>query len=141
MNAHDFVARLDKAKRSGSRSWRARCPAHGGKNPSSLLVTEGDDGRILLRCHSQGCSAAEIAGAVGLTLADLMPEKLTDHHCKPQAVPFNPRDVLAAIALEMTVVVVCASDMAKGRTLSENARERLLVAAKRITTAVEACNV
>ena len=50
----------------------ARCPAHEDANPS-LSISEGNDGRALLHCHA-GCSADAIVGALGLTLAELMPD-------------------------------------------------------------------
>ena len=39
-------------KRSG-KGWAARCPAHEDKSPS-LSLSEGAEGRALLRCHA-GC--------------------------------------------------------------------------------------
>ena len=47
------------------------CPAHDDSNPS-LSVSEGDDGRVLLKCFT-GCSAESICNAVGLEIRDLMP--------------------------------------------------------------------
>lgn len=58
-------------RRSGT-GWSARCPAHEDRKPS-LSIGEGDDGRALLRCHT-GCSPEAVCGALGLRLADLMPE-------------------------------------------------------------------
>ena len=52
---------------------RFNCPAHGGDSFSGRAEV-GSGGRLLLHCHSQGCSAAEIAAAVGLRLEDLFPE-------------------------------------------------------------------
>ena len=57
-------------KRNG-KGWQARCPAHEDKSPS-LSVTASDDGKVLLYCHA-GCDAASVCGALGLTMADLMP--------------------------------------------------------------------
>ena len=56
-------------KRNGT-GWSARCPAHEDRRPS-LSVTEGDDGRALVRCHA-GCTVDAICEAIGLRLADLM---------------------------------------------------------------------
>jgi putative DNA primase/helicase len=36
--------------------WRCRCPIHGGR---SLLVRDGDAGRILVFCHG-GCEARDV---------------------------------------------------------------------------------
>jgi hypothetical protein len=66
-----FLRLLDGVRKSGD-GWLARCPGHDDGH-ASLSVREGEDGRILVKCHA-GCSAESIAAARGLTLADLMPE-------------------------------------------------------------------
>lgn len=50
-------------------SWKALCPAHDDQEPS-LSVSEGDDGRVLLRCFA-GCENEEIVAAMGLEMKDL----------------------------------------------------------------------
>jgi antitoxin (DNA-binding transcriptional repressor) of toxin-antitoxin stability system len=57
--------------RDGGRNWT--CPSHEDANPS-LSVTEGRDGRVLLRCHA-GCEFAAIVAAIGLQPADLAPAR------------------------------------------------------------------
>lgn len=57
-------------KRNG-KGWSARCPAHEDRRPS-LSVSEGEDGRALVKCHA-GCKADAICAAVGLRVVDLMP--------------------------------------------------------------------
>src|SRR5262245_19148362 len=59
-------------KQSGD-GWSARCPAHDDRNPS-LSVSVGADGRVLLHCHA-GCPTEDVAAKLGLTTADLMPER------------------------------------------------------------------
>jgi hypothetical protein len=68
MNPNEFLTHLRGVKRSG-RGFVALCPAHEDRNPS-LSVTEGEDGRILLKCHA-GCSAEAVVAALGLTVKDL----------------------------------------------------------------------
>lgn len=63
-----------KARLQNVRGGSARCPAHEDKS-NSLSVTEGKDGRVLLKCHA-GCTTEEICGALGLTVADLFAEPL-----------------------------------------------------------------
>lgn len=72
MNIDDFLARFDGTTKT-SGGWLVCCPAHGDSNPS-LSVAEGDDGRILLKCHA-GCETQAIVDAMGLKMADLMPER------------------------------------------------------------------
>ena len=72
MTIEDFLESLESVTISGN-DWSARCPAHDDTNPS-LSVAEGDDGRILVHCFA-GCTAEDVTAALGLTLADLMPER------------------------------------------------------------------
>jgi putative DNA primase/helicase len=48
----DVLANALGARRIGG-GWIARCPAHDDREPS-LAVREGEDGRVLVRCHA-GC--------------------------------------------------------------------------------------
>lgn len=66
-----LLSKLPHAKRN-SKGWAAGCPAHEDKRPS-LSVSEGEGGRALVHCHA-GCTPEEITAALGLRLADLMPE-------------------------------------------------------------------
>src|SRR5215472_13401072 len=64
-----LVLRLD-AKRSG-RGWIAKCPAHDDRKPS-LSISEGNDGRVLLKCLA-GCDTHDVLAALGMTWRDLFP--------------------------------------------------------------------
>ena len=68
------LSRLDEPREVAPGRWRARCPAHGGKNRTTLAVTDGDDGRVLLHCFSD-CDTEAVVHAIGLTLADLFPDR------------------------------------------------------------------
>jgi hypothetical protein len=67
-----MVGLLDKFKKNG-RGWVARCPAHEDRDPS-LSINEGNDGRVLLKCHA-GCSTDAVVAALGLTLSDLFEKR------------------------------------------------------------------
>lgn len=79
MRATDFIQLLTGRSlcphKSGA-GWSARCPGHDDRN-ASLSIAEGKDGRILLRCHA-GCSAESIVSALGMNLADLFPQRITN---------------------------------------------------------------
>jgi hypothetical protein len=49
------------------------CPNHDDRHPS-LSIAEGDDGRVLIHCHT-GCDPSEIVQALGLQLRDLFPQR------------------------------------------------------------------
>jgi hypothetical protein len=63
---------LSGVRKSGN-GWSARCPAHEDRR-ASLSIGQGDDGRVLVKCHA-GCETSAVLAAIGLTLADLFPPK------------------------------------------------------------------
>jgi hypothetical protein len=77
----DLLSRLEGVRQYGD-SYRARCPAHGGQNPTALKVSLGDDGRVLIHCF-HGCSALDVVHAVGLELSDLFEQRLM-HNIPPE---------------------------------------------------------
>jgi P4 family phage/plasmid primase-like protien len=82
------IAKLDGARRNGS-GWTARCPAHDDRNPS-LSISEGDDGRVLMKCHAgNDCNVDAIASALGLDIADLFPPRENTRR-QPQIVDTYP---------------------------------------------------
>jgi putative DNA primase/helicase len=58
--AEKVAAVLGGARRKGA-GWRCRCPIHGGH---SLVVTDGRDGRLLVRCWGGGCDPRAILVAL-----------------------------------------------------------------------------
>jgi 5S rRNA maturation endonuclease (ribonuclease M5) len=72
MNINEFIKKFSSAKKKNGQ-YRVKCPAHDDET-ASLSVKEGSDGRILLKCFA-GCTADEIVKKMGLTQADLFPER------------------------------------------------------------------
>jgi hypothetical protein len=133
MNAPEFLSRLQKVKRTAEGEWVACCPAHADRSPS-LAVKEADDGRILVHCFA-GCSFEAVCGAAGVEMTDLFPERpMKQDHMKP--LPFNPRTVLKAIAFNTTIVAICAADMAAGKPISLEDKEKLFEIAEELNEAV-----
>jgi len=64
------LERFQNVHKAGS-AWTEICPAHDDQH-SSLSISEGDDGKILLKCHA-GCSTKAIIDGAGLTWRDLFP--------------------------------------------------------------------
>ncbi len=71
--------------RKAGDGWCSRCPAHDDRKPS-LSINTGNDGRVLLHCHT-GCTTDAICSAVGLKLADLFP----DDPSRRNGIARNPR--------------------------------------------------
>lgn len=66
--------RLDDAHvRTNGAGYTARCPAHEDRN-NSLSITEGEDGRVLIKCFT-GCTFDEVVAALGLKPSELFPPR------------------------------------------------------------------
>jgi hypothetical protein len=130
------LARLEpyRLRENGPDRWRARCPAHGGSNPSALSVGIGDNGAVLLKCWS-GCDVDAVVAALGLDVADLFPVKPDGGH---GAGLLKRRRLLSAlqclevIAFDCLVTWVAAHNLAGGHALTLDDLRRLDVAAHRI---------
>lgn len=138
-----LLSRLQKVKgRNGS--WTACCPAHNDKGPS-LAIREADDGRILLHCFA-GCETLMVVQALGMDMTDLFPpdDKRREYPVegKPRMKPaFYASDLMRILAFEALVVSICASDMRRGKVLSDDDNERLKVAQQRIEEVMHYANV
>ena len=69
MRPLDKVLDCLEGVRQSNGSWQAICPAHDDHEPS-LSISEGDDGRALLKCFA-GCETDEVLARLGLRMADL----------------------------------------------------------------------
>ena len=131
--------RLDRVKRTAPDKWIALCPAHEDRKPS-LSIREADDGRVLIHCWS-GCSAADVVGALGLSLSDLFPgdrRSLADHGTGPMRRPFDWRDALQGIAHEATVARLIVEAVNRGDEMDIESMDRLALAEERIDDALRA---
>jgi hypothetical protein len=72
----DALERAGGGPKQSGTSWSARCPAHEDQN-ASLSVSEGHDGRVLVKCHA-GCTLEAILAVLELKLADLFPVAKTN---------------------------------------------------------------
>src|SRR5262245_59482385 len=65
-----LLAKLPDARKVGE-GWSAKCPAHDDEK-ASLCFAQGDDGKILVKCHA-GCDTSAVVAKLGLTMRDLFP--------------------------------------------------------------------
>lgn len=135
-----MVARLERVKVNGKKGWTARCPAHEDKS-SSLSVTEGGDGRVLLNCFA-GCGALDIVQALGMEMKDLFVNRPRENMSQAERSELHERHMrskwiaaLDILSQEATVVMVAARQMEKGRKPSPASMERLNEAHRRISDA------
>ena len=139
MSAASLIERLERVKATGPDRWMARCPAHEDRGPS-LSIREVDQGRVLLYCFAQ-CDVESILDAVGLTFADIMPERVGDQHSYKPSKPNHwhaARDALRVLSHEVLIVAIAGENIANGIALSDDDRDRVSQAASRIRAAREA---
>lgn len=136
MGITEFLARFEKVKAGYAVGcWMARCPAHPDKHPS-LAIRYRDDGVIIMKCFA-GCESETILTAIGLRFSDLYPEPLTREFLPKIRAPFSALDALACLAQESGIIAIAASDIALGKTLSDQDAERVATASGRIAAALE----
>jgi hypothetical protein len=136
MNINDFLSYFEKSYRSGKDEYQCLCPAHQDKT-ASLSIKNLPDERILIHCFA-GCAANDILGAVGLTFDDIVPKRLGDF--KPVSKPFNPYAVLKAISNETLLVALAGLEVANGKTLPQEDKDRLMIAVNRLREAYQICH-
>ena len=104
MDFSELLSRLEAVKQSGA-NYMARCPAHDDRTPS-LSVSEGEDGRILLKCFA-GCTAEAVVAALGLTMRDLFADdpahpSANGHPRRAASLPPIAEEVVARLQTNMT---------------------------------------
>jgi hypothetical protein len=136
-SAGALLDRLEGVQSSG-RGWRSRCPSCGGRS-RKLSITEGD-GRLLVHCFG-GCEVADVLLAIGLTLADLFPERLAAdtpeerQRCRRAAVEAQWGAALEALELEGAIIHLAGQQLARWQVLSEEDDQRLALAVRRVEEA------
>jgi hypothetical protein len=69
----DFVLdKLEGVKQTGE-DHQVLCPAHDDNEPS-LSISQGEDGRALLKCFA-GCETEDVVAALGLEMRDLFEQR------------------------------------------------------------------
>lgn len=128
-----LLPRLDAARTTGPGRWITRCPAHADNHPS-LSIRETDDGTLLVRCWA-GCDIGSVLAAVGLTLADLFPDRHKGRGPMRRGERWVPADVLRCLAAESMVMLVAAEAIARGQPLTRADVDRVALAAQRFSNA------
>jgi hypothetical protein len=118
--------------------WKTtRCEFHGGSDSMRVNMANGAfkcmacgvGGGDVLAYHIQstGHGFVDAAKALGAWVND---GKQPQYTPKPKSLP--PTAALEVLGIEATVVAVVALDVAKGKTLNETDKARLMIAAGRI---------
>jgi hypothetical protein len=135
-----LLVRLEGVQRAG-KGWRALCPSCGGKS-HKLAIAEGDNGAVMMTCFSCHDTPAILA-AIGLTRADLFPERIRDEspagrRAARQAFKESAWGAaIGVLAFEATVIEVACTMVRAGEALGDVGMDRVHVAARRIHDAQE----
>lgn len=122
-----LLDRLDVVRQVRPDRWTARCPAHDDRSPS-LAVTEGDDGKVLIKCWA-GCSPDAIVSSLGLELRDLFPRSIEYRTSnRPKAPRYSASEVLKTAITESTILELGFRALASGQPLSLQDQGRVWLA-------------
>lgn len=139
-----LLGRLERVRKSG-RGWTAKCPAHEDRT-ASLSIAQGEGGACLVHCFA-GCSAADVALAAGLTLADLFPKRPTASMSFAERAALREhgrqaqwRAALNVLGFEAKIVQIFGRDLMAKRVPTDEDCERLILACNRIDDAREVLN-
>ena len=131
---HEILSHFSKVRAtSKNNAYNCLCPAHEDRN-ASLSIKIQDDGRILMHCFA-GCDIESILGAVGLSLDDIIPQRID--LLKPSGKAFNPFAILKTMKDEALFVYMCANEVEQGRTLQSSDKEKLLDTISKLKEAYE----
>lgn len=140
-HADRLLDRLDGVRKSG-KGWIAKCPAHTDRS-ASLSIAQGDKGATLVHCFA-GCPVHDVLTAVGLTISDLFPPRITANMSiaernalREYAKQAQWKAALNALQLEVGVVHIAARQLADGHPLQPDDLNRVGVACDRIRDARE----
>ena len=133
IDINDLLNRLQKVRKIGTDEWVASSPTRSDRTPS-LFIKYDTNGNILLHDFG-GSSVDEICNAIGIELSDLFPDDGKEY--KPQR--FNAHNVLVAMRQEVLIVALCAVDIVAGKNITEEDKDRVLLASQRLKEVYELC--
>jgi hypothetical protein len=147
MSAAVLLSRLDRVRQTGPGSWVASCPCHESASKSSLAIRETPDGRVLVHDFG-GCAVADVLGAVGLTVAELFPERIDTsreaggdrRYRSRERMPFDAGTMLRALHADVLMVATIVSRILDNNQIDDGERDALWRCAGRLADAVELLN-
>jgi hypothetical protein len=128
-----ILSRLQKVRRTGAHRWSACCPAHEDRSPS-LSIVQNETGKVFVNCFA-GCDGRAIMSAIGMTLADLYPDRIDPPKGTGNKPVFSPYEILPMIEREASIVAMCGSEL-QTHPLPDDDRKRLFKAVQRIRMGV-----
>ena len=124
LDLNQILSRLDKVRQHQKGRYMALCPAHEDRS-RSLSLTQAEDGRILMHCFA-GCHIEDVCSSIDLELKDLFPS--TEQQNYSTIPDWKRQRYQDALVREHMIVEMARADRAKGLTLSEADKARVLKA-------------
>ena len=141
VTADVLLSKLDGVRQTGAARWRARCPAHDGKNTQVLSISEGNDGTVLIKCFA-GCPALAIVHAVGLELHHLFPrvewQQTGTHHARPRRLRVDWPALILACERDLLLVKIVLAAIGRRETVTDIDATACQAAATRVFTLIGA---
>jgi len=135
-----ILSRLEAVRHVGAGRWRARCPAHDGKNKNVLSIGETSDGTVIVKCFA-GCTAAAIVGAVGLELHDLFPnvewQSTGMHHVRPRRPRADWPALVLACERDLLLVKIMLAAVARRESVNDTDAIACQAGATRVYTLIQ----
>lgn len=132
--SHPILSHFDKVRAtSKNNSYNCLCPAHDDKN-ASLSIKICDDGRVLMHCFA-GCDIQNILSSVGLTLDDIVPQRVD--LLKPSGKAYNPFAILKSLKDDALFVYLCATQIEQKKELQQSDKDKLLEVISNLREAYE----
>jgi hypothetical protein len=142
LSADGLLSRLTRVRKTGAGRWVACCPSHGSGTNNALTIRELPDGRVLLHDFG-GCSIETVLAAVGMTVADLFPERLTaneaggDRRYRSGGHRVPAADVLVAVSRDALAAAMVVRGIADAGQATDGEIGLLFKVAGRLAAAVE----
>ena len=137
-----LLSKLARVRKTGAGRWVACCPSHGSGQNQAVAVRELPDGRILLHDFG-GCEVEAVLAAVGMTVADLFPERLTaneaggDRRYRSGGHRVPAADVLVAVSRDALTAAMVARGIADAGEATDGEINLLFKVAGRLASAAE----
>jgi hypothetical protein len=133
-----LLERVENVRVSG-KGYRADCP-NGHRSKGSLVISESDEGSVLMHCHS-GCSSLEVLHGLGLEMKDLFPQQNINCMTPQERREYSQKvrqsgwkTALELLPIEIAVIECAAVQLSKGKPLNLADHKRLELAAKLVNS-------
>lgn len=136
IDIQELLGRLTKVKQTGQGEWIASSPVRRDSSPS-LYIKLTHDQKILMHDFG-GAGIDKICEALGIGVEDLFPDNLSVNYDKKIRYPFST-NIMKALKTEMMIITLCGLHIIRGKELSREDMDRVVLAVQRMKEGYELC--